>query len=148
MQVRTLGTVKYKGVYLPPGTEMDVESEVAKQLLDANAAERLEAAPAPADTEDTEGAEGLVDEMAMAIEELCQVAGINKRTASILIDQGITDIGALQKYTVEQLAEIKGISKKGAEVILADAAQFEVEDGDEDSEDVDEDSETDPDGDE
>lgn len=47
MNIKTLGTVKYKGNYLPPGTEMDVEQEVADQLIKVKAAEALEVAPPP-----------------------------------------------------------------------------------------------------
>jgi helix-hairpin-helix protein len=142
MNIRTKGTVKYKGNYLPPGTEMDVEQEVADQLLqmDPPAAEALEALPPPEaveepvldpelnadpDPDPNPDADPAVD-IEAATEELCQVEGVDKRSVKVLLDNGITSIASLQGYTEEQLAEFKGISAKGAKTIAADAQQFET----------------------
>lgn len=139
MRMRTIGTVKYKGNYLPPGTEMDVEGEAAKQLLSAGAAEVLEAVPPDPIPEEAEvsaaEAPAGVSESDVT-EELCQVEGVDKRAARILMDNGINSIDDLQNLTVEQLAEFKGIGKATAKKIVTDAAQFVVDEEAETDEDA------------
>lgn len=136
MRVRAIGTVKYKGVYLPPGTEMDVETEIAEYLVSVGAAESLEAVapsvpevPKAPEIPDGDGDGGSdtgpsADDIEAAIEELCQVDGVNKVKAVLLINHGILSIEQLQQCSEEQLASMKGISKKGAKVIMGDVVQF------------------------
>lgn len=137
MKVQTLNTVKYKGQYLPPRTEMDVEPEVAQQLMSVGAAV-LMGAPEPQATPEEKGPEeklkGPEDKGSGAgpgedaeldpMEELKQVEGVDTRVANLLIEEGIDSIDALQAKSEEELAAIAGISKKRAKQIAADAAQF------------------------
>lgn len=147
VEIRCVHTIKRDGKYHNAGATLTVpEEEASRLVLTEQAAAYVGKAPdpiqepakakSPGPGTATGPASGGPDipvklnaaAKHAAIEELVQVAGVNKGVAKKLIDAGIHGVADLQKTDAENLIKIKGIGQKLADKILADAANFESSD--------------------
>jgi helix-hairpin-helix protein len=115
VKLRATVAVKNGGKWLPVGSIIEVDADEARKLI-----ERKQATPLDDGSAVGNAAAADVDPEGVAVEALCTLDGVSKKTAKLLYAAGYASPDALSEaeVAVDDLTEIEGISEKMADRIV------------------------------